>query len=453
MPAPRKSIDRYKSMAHYFGSLVRDLRDSYERRVGKPLTVAQLAAKTGYSPSMLGAIERGRCLPDSGGRVQAIDDALCADGQLKTLWPLVQRLGNTTLDELATATNLTISGYRENGSGGILPQGDDMERRHLFQLAGLGVLAQSPLFGAGEPARQMFERVMKAADSRTAEDWHLTCADYLHAVLTRPPVSVRDDLVLDLTALNHAIARETTGQVTELQRAAAWMSALHANLLTRLGEYGASRRWWTLAHHAADASGDIDLGVWTRGTEAVFGLFGARAPETALTLARNAQALAGGRVTSGLMKAVAAEAQVLSLLGRGEEAQGRLRHLQELAGREVLGEKYGWRTEEVWLTASWVHSHVGTAEAGREARDQVLATSFAYQTSTSVRLHEAISTAKQGGHNEALRLTTQIVAGLAPGYRSQMILHTAGLVLGAVPMEKRAALPALGDYRVVVSSN
>jgi hypothetical protein len=92
VPAPRKSTDRYRSMAHYFGALVRNLRDSYELRVGEPLAVTQLSARTGYSPSMLGSIERGESLPESGLRVQAIDDALHADGQLKTLWPMVQRL-------------------------------------------------------------------------------------------------------------------------------------------------------------------------------------------------------------------------------------------------------------------------------------------------------------------------------------------------------------------------
>ncbi|MCW2878001.1 MAG: hypothetical protein JWQ95_2101 [Sphaerisporangium sp.] len=56
MPAPRKSTDRYRSMAHYFGALVRDLRDSYELRVGEPLAVTQLSARLGYSPSMLGSI-------------------------------------------------------------------------------------------------------------------------------------------------------------------------------------------------------------------------------------------------------------------------------------------------------------------------------------------------------------------------------------------------------------
>ncbi|MEV6986152.1 helix-turn-helix transcriptional regulator [Sphaerisporangium sp. NPDC051017] len=452
MPAPRKSTDRYKSMAHYFGALIRDLRDSYELRVGEPLTVAQLAARTGYSPSMLGAIERGQNLPESGVRIQAIDDALRAEGQLKVLWPVVQRLGHCTLDELASATNRTIAGYREYGSS-ALPQGDDMERRQLFQLAGLGLFAQSPLFNAGEPVRQMLERVLNTADSLTVDDWQRTCADYLHAVLTRPPATVRDDLVLDLAALQQVIARIPPERAADLQRAAAWLSALHANVLTRLGEYGAARRWWTTARHAADSSGDTDMKVWVRGTEAVFALYSPRAPEAVLTLARSARSLAGDRVTTGHIKAVSAEAQAFAVLGRQQEARDRLRHLQELAARDVVGEKYGWQPSEVWFTISWVLSHDGAPEAGREARDRLLAMSPAYQNGTNVRLHEAIGIGKQGGHNEALQLATQVIAGLDPAYRSQMILHTARMVLDTVPLEKRAALPALGDYRAAISAS
>ncbi|MFC6082454.1 helix-turn-helix domain-containing protein [Sphaerisporangium aureirubrum] len=440
-------------MAHYFGALIRDLRDSYEIRIGAPLTVAQLAARTGYSASMLGSIERGESLPESGSRVQAIDDALRADGQLRKLWPVVQRLGHRTLDELATATNRTIASYRENGNGGALPQGDDMERRELFQLAGLGLLAQTPLFGSGEPVRQAIERVLNTADGFTVDDWHLTCADYLHAVLTRPPATVRDDLVLDLAALQQVLAREAPERASELQRAAAWLSALHANVLTRLGEYGAARRWWTTARHAADSSGDTDMKVWVRGTEAVFGLYAPRSPEAILTLARHAQSLAGGRLTAGVMKALGAEAQALAVLGRHQEARDRLRHLEELSGREVEGEKYGWKGAGVWFTASWVHSYGGRTEAGREARDQLLAASPCYQNATNVRLHEAISVGTQGGHNEAVQLATQVVDTLDPAYRSHMIMHTARAVLDTVPTEKRATLPALADYRAAIDAS
>ena len=451
MPAPRKNSDRYRSMAHYFGALIRDLRDSYELRVGEPLTVAELAARAGYSASMIGQLERGESLPESGRRVQSLDDALHANGQLKTLWPMVQRLGHCPIDELASATNRIIAGYRENGTS-ALPNGDDMERRHLFQLAGLGLLAQSPLVSTGEPVRQMLERVLNTADSYTAEDWELTCADHMHAIKTRPPATVRDDLVLDLTTVERTLARTAPEQAADLQRIAARLSVMHSNVLTRLGEYGAARRWWATARHAADASGDRHMKVWVRAYEAVFGLYSPRSPEAVLTLARNAQALNGAQVTPGLMKAVGAEAQALAVLGRQQEAVDRLHHLHELADRFTVREEYGWTGESAWFTSSWVHSYGGATETAREARDSTCALTPCYQNAVNVRLHEAISVSISGGHNEALQLATHAIAELDPAYRTHMITHTARRVLDTVPAEKRAALSSLGDYRAAISA-
>ena len=92
MPARRKQPERYRSLAHFFGARVRDLRDSYDERIGSPLRLADLASRTGYSPSMISAIERGEHLPDGGDRVRALDEVLAADGELICLWPLVRLL-------------------------------------------------------------------------------------------------------------------------------------------------------------------------------------------------------------------------------------------------------------------------------------------------------------------------------------------------------------------------
>ncbi|GII85650.1 hypothetical protein Ssi03_36400 [Sphaerisporangium siamense] len=451
MPAPRKNSDRYRSMAHYFGALIRDLRDTYELRVGDPLTVAELAARAGYSASMIGQLERGESLPESGQRVQALDDALRADGQLKTVWPLVQRLGHCSIDDLAATTIRIIAGYRENGSGS-LPEGDDMERRHLFQLAGLGLLAQGPLFGAGEPVRHMLERVLNTAESYTAADWELACFEHMHAIQTLPPSTVRDDLVLDMAAVQQTLTRSRADQVGDLQRVAAWLAVLHSNVLTRLGEHGAARRWWRTARQAADASGDKDMQAWVRGYEAVFGLYSPRRTEVILALARNAQSLNGVRVTPGLMKAVGAEAQALAVMGRQQEAVDRLHHLHELAEHYSVREDYGWTEDSTWFTSSWVHSYGGATEMAREARDRVRSCSPGYQNAANIRLHEAISVGSSGGYNEALQLAAQVMSDLEPAYRTHMIAHTAHRVLDTIPLDKRRELPALGDYREAISA-
>ncbi|GII76609.1 hypothetical protein Sru01_15910 [Sphaerisporangium rufum] len=439
-------------MAHYFGALVRDLRDSYELRVGHRLTVDLLGARTGYSASMLGSIERGECLPESGTRVQSLDDALRAGGQLKILWPVVQRLGHCPLDDLAAATNAAKPGYRESGSNALFP-GDDVERRELFQLAAAGLLAQTPLINHGEPIRNLAERMLGTAAGNSVEDWGVTCADHMHAVQTQPPATIRDDLVLDFATVQHSITRATAEKLPGLQRISAWLSVMHANVLTRLGEHGAARRWWTTARHAADASGDRDMRVWVRGYEAVFGLYTPRSPEALLILARNAQDLAGDRLSAGVLIAVAAEAQALAVLGRQPEAFDRVRHLRGLADRFTMsGESYGWGTSSTAFTSAWVHAFGGATEAAREARDQALAANPNYQNAVNVRLHEAISVGRSGGYNEALLLATAVMADLDPAYRTHMMTHTARRVLDTVPLDKRTTLPALGDYRLALNA-
>jgi hypothetical protein len=365
---------------------------------------------------------------------------------------LVQRLGHRSLDELsAIATNRNTTGYRENGTC-ALAQGDEMERRHLFQLAGWGLLAQSPIFSTGEHIRQMLERTLGTSEGRPEDQWEAVCADHMNALCTQPPAQARDDLLIDLAILHQQMSAATPEQIIRLHRIGAWMSTMHANLLTRLGEYGPARRWWRTARQAADESQDVDMQVWVRGTEAVFGLYSPRSTEVVLTLARDAQSLAAGRVTPGLFQALGAEAQTLAVMGRQQEAQDSVRRLHELIGRSSTDGQFGWTSDCAWFVASWVHSFGGATEAAREARDSTLAQSPYYQNAANVRLHEAISVAGSGGHNEGLHLATQVLSDLDPAYRTRMITHTARRVLDIIPADKRAVLPALGDYRATVNA-
>ncbi|MFC6080794.1 helix-turn-helix domain-containing protein [Sphaerisporangium aureirubrum] len=451
MPAPRKNSDRYRSMAHYFGALIRDLRDSYETRIGEPMTVARLADRAGYSVSMIGQLERGESLPESGQRVQALDDALRAGGELRKVWPLVQRLGHRTIDELAAATNRAIGGYRDNQSG-VLLDGDDMERRHLFQLAGLGLLTQGSLSGTGEPIRLMLERALGTAHDLTVEDWEAVCAGHMQAVLHQPPARVRDQLAVDLAAVRQELLRTASERASGLARVAAWLSVMYANVLWRIGEHGAGQRWLVTARHAADVSSDLDMRVWARETEAMFALYSPLPGQAVLEMARNAQAIAGTGVTPVRMRAVAMEAQALAVLGRGQEAQERLLHLYELVDRRPAAERFSWTDDAVWFTASWVHSYGGAIDEAREARDNALALVATYQNSANIQLHEALSVSKSGRHDKALAIATQVISDLDPAHRTYPILHTARSVLATVPVEKRRALPALPDYRAAISA-
>mgnify|MGYP002620404475 CR=1 FL=1 len=442
MPARRKNPDRYRSLAHYFGARIRDLRDSYEERVGTPLGLARLAARTGYSPSMISAIERGEHLPDSRARVQSLDAELNADGELTTLWPLVQRLGRYPIDELASAIDYGGNRYPQC-------QDDDMERRLLFRLTGLGLITSSPTLTDAEALRQLIEKAIGTAESSTVEDWEAVCVDHQHAAHTRPPAEVRDNLVKDIAALQWSLAHAQPEQRADLQRSMAWLSRLHAGILTSLGDYGQARRWWATARHAADASGDLDMRVRVRGKEAVLGLYSLRPAESAISLSREALRMAGRMTSTSVMQALAGEAQALALLGRDHEARESLERLLVLADK--LGERseFGWSTDSTWFVASWVHSYGGSAKAADKAREEAFKRLPTYQNDANLRLHRSITLAKEGGYAEALRQATEVISALAPAYRSQLILHTARQIQEVIPPTQRKG-SAFDDYRTVV---
>src|SRR5262249_57360008 len=125
---------------------------------------------------------------------------------------------------------------------------DTRDRRWLWgwpaASLGAGALGASP----ADPARQLLADLLLASRQRSLEDWEITCADHLHAIRTRPPAQARDDLLVDLAALQHQLAADSA-RATELNRILAMLADLHGTVLTRLGEHGSAIRWWRNARH------------------------------------------------------------------------------------------------------------------------------------------------------------------------------------------------------------
>ncbi|PZG38097.1 hypothetical protein C1I98_24635 [Spongiactinospora gelatinilytica] len=329
-----------------------------------------------------------------------------------------------------------------------------MERRLLLKLAGLGVLSQ---VAVDEPARQMLEQVLNqavnVAETYTAQDWEMACADHMHALQTQPPAMVRSGITGDVIALQQALAAPGVREPAELQRAASWMALIQANVLTRLGEYDAARRWWITARHAADASGDLNMRVWALGYEAVFALYSPRSLRTAVALAQKAAALAGRTPSPGLLHAVSAEAQGLAVLGRTEEALEALCHLHDLCEQVTFDEGFAWRADSALFTTSWVHSFVGSDQAADEACDKALSGergSPTYQNRVNIQLHRAIRASRSGDYERGIKEATELIDGLPVPYRSLMILNTAHRVIEAVPVERRGQLRGFADYRAAI---
>ncbi|MGI5155024.1 hypothetical protein [Microbispora sp. CA-102843] len=228
-----------------------------------------------------------------------------------------------------------------------------MERRRLLQLA-IASLGMGALGGAAsdEPVRRLLDLAMNG-EPRSIEDWHLSCADHLHALRTRPPAQVVADLLMDLMAVRQQMETSTPDDVTELHRVTAALASVHANALTRLGEHGSALRWWRTARQAADASGDLRLRLLVRGEEAGHGLYGQRDPQTVLGLVESAERIAGGPTVDLLTT----RAKALTVLGRHDEARTALDNLLRLASAGVTADSFGfWKPNQIHFAESWVHA-------------------------------------------------------------------------------------------------
>ncbi|MFI0451361.1 hypothetical protein [Actinomadura sp. 6N118] len=334
---------------------------------------------------------------------------------------------------------------------GTLDDWDDMERRRMLLTAlGLGTLAAT-----GEPIRQLLAQTLQS-EQRTIEDWHLTYADHWHSLGRHSPVQVRDNLIIDLVALQHQVQTADARDLPELDRIVAALSAVHANVLTRLGEDGAAVRWWRTAKAAADRSGDLDLRLMVRADEAGCGLYGQRDLTTVIRLIDSAQNIAGDTPRSGLVMSVCHRAKALALMGNAREAHHTLTELLDLASAQSPTAQFGFRhsivVSSIHFARSWVYAHTGDEPAADDARSHVLSTpGLDYQYATNVRLHEAQCAVENGGIDAGMQRASDILADLTPIQQSHVITETGKAVLRTVPLDQQDR-PAVRQFREVLAS-
>ncbi|WP_067466932.1 helix-turn-helix domain-containing protein [Actinomadura macra] len=331
---------------------------------------------------------------------------------------------------------------------------DDMERRALLQLAALGMSAGA-LGSTGEPVRQLLALALNS-EPRGVDEWHLTLADRLYAILTRPPAQARDGLMVDLVAAQRQIqAAEpgAPGEAIELRRIVAALSMMYADTLTRLGDHDSAIHWWRTAKAAADMTGDLDLRLMVRCEEAEFGLYGQRDPAIILQLIDAAERLAGPAPSCRKADLAGTRAKVLTLQGRHGEARAALDSFTDSAGGQARGGILPTHRSEnvVHFTASWVHAGAGRESEADEKREIVLANTRGYQYAANVRLHEALCTVVNGGIDRGARQAAEILAALPPSRRSHMITETGKAVVRAVPVERRDR-PAVRELCALTSS-
>lgn len=427
MGVPSKRNDMHASWKA-FGAAMRLYRERSE------MGLRETAALVPVDFTVVGKWERGVHQPPEKA-VKVIDGAVGADGQLIALYATV-------------AEHHRMRTLAEKGTRG---EDEEMERRRLLQLAaasvGLGSLV------GDEPIRRLLDMTLNAP--RSVEDWHLTCADHLHGVRTLPAAQVHDDLLMDLLGLQEQLRTADAGDVVELQRVAAELSAYHASVLTRLGDRGAALRWYRTARGAADAADDLDLRMLIRAHEAEHSLFGLRDPATVLQLIEGAIQFAGPspKPSPGLASALRTKAHVLAILRRHVEARQTMRQFLDVAekNKRVVAGFWEPSNYHVYVTLSQVHAAAGDeAEAGRAQEHVLTGTPSGYHIPANVRLHAALCTVVNGGVKEGVQQAVETIASLPSGYRHHLITETGRRVLRAVPIEQREQ-SAVVEFRAVLA--
>ncbi|MBX6766939.1 MAG: helix-turn-helix transcriptional regulator [Actinomadura rubrobrunea] len=330
---------------------------------------------------------------------------------------------------------------------------NDVRRRvalQLFTYLGVGAGA----LGA-ESMRHLVDLFL-TSEPRDLNDWHLACNDHLYALRTRPPVQVREDLLIDLVALKRQLQVAGAKELTELKRVEAALATLHANVLTRLGDHGAAIRWWRTAKAAADLSGDLELRLSIRATEAGLARYGQRSPHTVLRLSQDAARLAGAKPSFGKALVACSEAKALGAVGRHSDARRALMACEDLfasAGRPASIMPDYWNGGQLEFGRLVIHASAGNEAQAGPAIDHFIGATLKrtsdHQYATVARLQGALCEIVNGGVDKGAKDATAVLDAVPAEYRSNIITATGTLVLHSVPLDQRER-PAVRELRDVL---
>ncbi|MBX6767089.1 MAG: hypothetical protein IRY90_08050 [Actinomadura rubrobrunea] len=294
-----------------------------------------------------------------------------------------------------------------------------------------------------------------ASEPRDLDDWYRACDDHLHAVRTRQPAHVRNELLIDLAVLKGQIEAAGAGSTTELKRVEAALATMQANVLTRLGDHGAAIRWWHAARAAADATGDLELRLGVRATEAGHGRYGQRSPHNLLRLSQDAVHLAGARPTLGKALVTCAEAKALSAMGRHSEAVRTLRTCEDLyaaaGGPPDIMPSY-WYSGQLEYAKVIIHAAAGNEAQFDSAMDRsldIVNRISDHQYASQIMLKRAMCTIVNGGVDTGAREAAAVLDAVPVASRTNMITAAGQLVLRAVPVDQRER-PAVRELRDVL---
>ncbi len=402
------------------------------RRKAAGFSQPHLGREVGYSRQYISSAENVQHGVPSFELVQAIDRRLEAGSELV---------------ELRKAAQLEAYAIRNDLTGIVRAGGeeDDVRRRTLLGLVGQ-VAVTSPLVERLEEVRRGLDGMFPSEPTdRDADDWEQTVATYAHEVGAMPATQLLGDLVADFEEIKRRIADATGILRTRLVHSGTQLAALTAISLLNLRQQRSAERWWRTASRAAEGAKDQRLAALVSGRQAVFSLHTAP-PARVLMLA--AAAVERGRNTPcvGVISGLAAQAQILSEIGRYAEARVALNQvadmferLPELALTDQQSQ-WNWAEQRLRHVESHVHAHAGRVDEAQAACDAASACypRGNYQGRTQVAMHQAVALIRAGDVRGGAAHLTSVFEGLVPWQRADgLVLRSGKAVVDKVPSTMR----------------
>ncbi|WP_433470195.1 hypothetical protein [Spirillospora sp. CA-128828] len=285
-----------------------------------------------------------------------------------------------------------------------------------------------------------------------------TVAEYGYSYLLLPPHLLLRDLAADLVTVQQITGR-IAGERLPWYRVTGGLAALMAKTLCNLQQPRLARDWWITAQHAADASRDLDLGLWIRGEQLVHGLYEGR--PTAILRRKADRAVGTGPDVAyrGLLHVRTVRAQLLALDGAGDEAAAELRECEEIFRQlpaSVTGEVRsvaGWAEDRLRYTEAWVHAHTGDRDrldAAVERAREVLPGDDP-RVRVQLDLLRAAGHVRAGDTTEGVRHAHAVYEAQPDEHRTVMVTSLARQVADAVPPQSRHE-PLVAGYRELLAS-
>jgi transcriptional regulator with XRE-family HTH domain len=390
-------------------------------RQAAALSLRQLATRVGYDHSYLSQVERGR-RPGSAHLARLCDR------------------------ELGTTGTLTQAFDRMHGA----PERDPAT---LLPAAGAASARSQPHDGehSGAPRADLLEAVRHRVagsfgQSAVGVEWRAATVAYARDFGVTPAAELLPDLTADLDLLHR-----TPGPAAELAVPAAEFAVLIALTLSTLGRSRAAERWWLTARATADGSATPWIASQARSWQVISwtaesSVDRAGATRAADLLQAGIEALTLAEQPHDRARALVAQARLLAVLGRPEEARQAVRLLPP--AEDSPPSVYGWASYEPASVASFVHTVLGDTASAYVALDRALGLCPAERRreGAELRLLLAECLVLDGDVSTGLAMAMRTLVELEDQWHSPSLYDAGGRVLAAV-QGKELTRPAVRDYR------